>query len=59
MKFLTEPEPARLEKAYELLYQLGATTIENKITPHGQEISKFPCHVRLAHMLNKAGKNLP
>ena len=56
MKFLTEPEPARLEKAYELLYQLGATTIENKITPHGQEISKFPCHVRLAHMLNKAGK---
>ncbi len=56
MKFLTKPEPARLEKAYELLYQLGATTIENKITPHGQEISKFPCHVRLAHMLNKAGK---
>ena len=56
MKFLTEPEPARLEKAYELLYQLGATTIENKITPHGQEISKFPCHVRLAHMLNTAGK---
>ena len=56
MKFLTEPEPARLEKAYELLYQLGATTLQNKITHHGREISKFPCHVRLAHMLNKAGK---
>ena len=56
MKFLTEPEPARLEKAYELLYQLGATTLQNKITPHGREISKFPCHVRLAHMLTKAGK---
>ena len=56
MKFLTEPEPARLQKAYELLYQLGATTLQNKITPHGREISKFPCHVRLAHMLTKAGK---
>ena len=56
MKFLTKPEPARLEKAYELLYQLGATTLQNKITPHGREISKFPCHVRLAHMLTKAGK---
>ena len=56
MKFLTKPEPNRLTKAYELLNQLGAISGQNKITPHGREIAKFPCHVRLAHMLSKAGK---
>jgi ATP-dependent helicase HrpB len=56
MKFLTKPEPNRLTKAYELLNQLGAISDQNKITPHGREIAKFPCHVRLAHMLTKAGK---
>ena len=56
MKFLTKPEPNRLTKAYELLNQLGAISGQNKITPHGREIAKFPCHVRLAHMLTKAGK---
>ena len=56
MKFLTKPEPNRLTKAYELLNQLGAISGQNKITPHGREIAKLPCHVRLAHMLTKAGK---
>ena len=56
MKFLTKPEPNRLTKAYELLNQLGAISGQNKITPHGREIAKFPCHARLAHMLTKAGK---
>ena len=56
MKFLTMPEPNRLTKAYELLNQLGAISGQNKITPHGRDIAKFPCHVRLAHMLTKAGK---
>ena len=56
MKFLTMPEPNRLTKAYELLNKLGAISGQNKITPHGREIAKFPCHVRLAHMLTKAGK---
>ena len=56
MKFLTMPEPNRLTKAYELLNQLGAISGQNKITPHGRDIAKFPCHVRLAHMLSKAGK---
>ena len=56
MKFLTKPEPNRLTKAYELLNQLGAISGQNKITPHGREIAKFPCHVRLAHMITKAGK---
>ena len=56
MKFLTKPEPNRLAKAYELLNQMGAIAGQKKITPHGREIAKFPCHVRLAHMLTKAGK---
>ena len=56
MKFLTKPEPNRLAKAYELLTQIGAISGQNKITPHGREIAKFPCHVRLAHMLISVGK---
>ena len=56
MKFLTKPEPNRLAKAYKLLNELGAISGQNKITPHGREIAKFPCHVRLAHMISKAGK---
>ena len=56
MKFLTKPEPNRLAKAYELLTQIGAISCQNKITPHGREIAKFPCHVRLAHMLVSVGK---
>ena len=56
LKFLTMPKPNRLTKANELLYKLGAISGQNKITPHGREIAKFPCHVRLAHMISKAGK---
>lgn len=56
MQFLTKPDPNRLANAYELLNKLGAVNGQNKITSHGREISKFPCHVRLAHMLTKAGK---
>ncbi len=48
--WLTPPPKGPVNQAKELLEELEA--IENgKITPHGKQINKLPCHPRIAHML--------
>ncbi len=48
--WLTPPPKGTLIQARQVLEDLGA--MENgKITAHGQEIHRLPCHPRLAHML--------
>lgn len=50
LTWLTPPPQHAVSEALELLEQLEA--IDNgKITPHGEEIHKMPCHPRIAHML--------
>jgi ATP-dependent helicase HrpB len=50
LTWLTPPPPAHLAQAHDVLQQLGAIE-NNKITAHGKEIQKLPCHPRIAHML--------
>ena len=51
--WLTPPPRAALSQASDLLHQLDALD-KNRITPHGEEIHRLPCHPRIAHMLSMA-----
>jgi ATP-dependent helicase HrpB len=50
LTWLTPPPQKAVTEATELLEQLEAIE-DQKITPHGKEIHKLPCHPRIAHML--------
>lgn len=53
MTWLTPPPAGALAQARDLLHQLEA--LENgKITKHGQNMLRLPCHPRIAHMLIQA-----
>ncbi len=48
--WLTPPPKGAVSQASSLLHQLEA--LENgKITDHGKQLNKLPCHPRIAHML--------
>jgi ATP-dependent helicase HrpB len=50
LTWLTPPPKAHLAQAMDTLTQLNA--LENsKITPHGRQVQRLPCHPRIAHML--------
>lgn len=51
MGWPTPPPAVSLERAAELLRQLGALDATGRITPHGREMSRLPLHPRLAHMI--------
>ncbi len=48
------PPPSAISHAKKLLIQLGALEKNGAITSHGKELSRFPLHPRLAHMMIKA-----
>ncbi|MFO8001841.1 MAG: ATP-dependent helicase HrpB, partial [Marinilabilia sp.] len=48
--WITPPPKSHVDQAMELLHQLGALE-NNKISSHGREMAKIPCHPRIAHML--------
>lgn len=50
LTWLTLPPKHAVAEARDLLEQLEAIE-DHKITPHGEEIHKLPCHPRIAHML--------
>ena len=56
LAFLTQPSPATLSEARELLRLLGALDDRGNITDHGHALVKLPLHPRLAHMGIIAGK---
>jgi ATP-dependent helicase HrpB len=60
LQWPTEPPKGHVAQALDTLHQLGALE-EGKITPHGKEMAKLPCHPRLAHMLimAKQSRQLP
>jgi ATP-dependent helicase HrpB len=53
LSWISPPPQAAVDSASELLHRLGALA-NNKITPHGRELLKLPCHPRIAHMLIEA-----
>lgn len=53
--WFSAPPKGHVEQANELLHELDALE-DGRITKHGKNIHKLPCHPRLAHMLILANK---
>ena len=51
LPWLTSPPKASIVHARKLLVALGALDEEGRVTPTGREMSKLPCHPRIARML--------
>src|SRR5688572_11845434 len=51
LSWLDAPPPGAFSQATELLRQLEAIDDAGRITPHGEAMSRFGMHPRLAHML--------
>lgn len=51
LPWLTPPPKTSIVHARKLLVALGALDEEGKVTPTGREITKLPCHPRIARML--------
>jgi ATP-dependent helicase HrpB len=50
------PTPAALQRAENLLHDLGATDLHGQITNIGRQMSKFPLHPRFSRMLLAAAE---
>lgn len=50
MTWLTTPPKGAVAQARDMLHDLEALK-NGKITPHGENMAKLPCHPRIAHML--------
>lgn len=55
MPWLDMPGPVNISRASSLLCSLGAIDEDGRITAHGRDLSKLPCHPRIGQMLLKAG----
>jgi len=55
MPFLTQPNPALMTEAKQVLHMLGALCPNGLITDHGRELARAPVHPRLGHMLAMGG----
>lgn len=51
LRWLDAPPAPALQQARELLVQLGAMTMDHRVTPHGRTMARLGTHPRLAHML--------
>ena len=54
LRWLDAPPAPALSQARELLRQLGALGVDDRITPHGRAMAELAIHPRLAHMLLRA-----
>jgi len=52
--WMDTPPPSAISHAKKLLVQVGALEKNGAITKHGKELSRFPLHPRLGHMMMKA-----
>ncbi len=51
LRWLSPPPASNWAVACALLQQLGALDEQQRLTPHGTQMARFPVHPRLAHML--------
>ena len=51
LPWMTPPQRAHLQQGRQLLALLGAFDGEGRLTPHGRELARIPCHPRMAQML--------
>lgn len=56
LAWLDAPPAAALAQARELLRELDALDMQNRITEHGRRLLDLPLHPRLAHMVAKSGQ---
>ncbi len=49
LAWLTPPPKSALSQASELLHEIDAL-VNHKITDHGKQLHRLPCHPRIAHM---------
>lgn len=56
LSWLDQPDGASISAARDLLHSLGALDDDRQVTKHGTEMSRFPMHPRLAHMILNAEK---
>lgn len=56
LAWLTPPPQSALSQASELLHEIDAL-VNHKITDHGKQLHRLPCHPRIAHMLLMAEKD--
>ncbi|MCM1503563.1 MAG: ATP-dependent helicase HrpB [Bacteroidales bacterium] len=52
--WLDAPDSSNVAQAAALLESLGATGSDGRITAHGRELARLPCHPRIGQMLLKA-----
>jgi ATP-dependent helicase HrpB len=57
LSFVTPPHEGRLTEARSVLQMLEALDGNGRITPHGRALAAYPLHPRLAHMLERAGRD--
>ncbi|MBP0484010.1 ATP-dependent helicase HrpB [Sagittula salina] len=55
LPFLTQPPSGAFSEAKALLQMLGALDEKGRVTAHGRQLSTYPVHPRLAHMLQSGG----
>jgi ATP-dependent helicase HrpB len=57
LSFVTPPHEGRLNEARSVLQMLEALDHTGRITTHGRALAAYPLHPRLAHMLERAGRD--
>lgn len=59
LSFVSPPHAGRMEEANQVLAMLGALDQSRRITSHGRALARFALHPRLAHIVERGGKNAP
>ena len=54
LPWITPPHPAHVQQGRQLLMLLGALDAQGRLTSHGRDLARIPCHPRMAQMLLKA-----
>ena len=57
LSFVTPPHEGRLAEARSVLQMLEALDGAGRTTTHGRALAAYPLHPRLAHMLERAGRD--
>ncbi len=57
LKLIDYPPESSIQKAQQILTDIGAINLAGKITPHGKKMATIGIHPRLAHMILKGSES--